>query len=162
MDKIFKIQLVERELHAVKAARAVREQVFGREVDYRVSLIISAAKKPIFGYLGMVYGAPLGLLFRCIASQLYTKTSFYIGIVFQVAFVVTRRGKAWDDCGLRCNTHHQDYLTGFLDKVMFDTFCWDGIILLATCVYGDVVECSRPCVQGFEQKDTHTALLSED
>ena len=81
-------------------------------------VIVSAARKPIFGYLGMVYGAPLGLLFRCIASQLYTKTSFYIGIVFQVAFVVTRRGKAWNDCGLRCNTHHPDYLMRFVDKVM--------------------------------------------
>ena len=27
-------------------------------------IIISAAKKPIFGYLGMVYGAPLRLFFR--------------------------------------------------------------------------------------------------
>jgi hypothetical protein len=61
---VIKIQLVERELHAVKVARAVREQVFGREVDYRVSFIVSTAKKPIFGYLGMVYGAPLRLFFR--------------------------------------------------------------------------------------------------
>ena len=61
---VIKIQLVERELHAVKAACAVREQVFGREVDYRVSFIVSTAKKPIFGYLGMVYGALLRLSFR--------------------------------------------------------------------------------------------------
>ena len=27
-------------------------------------IIVSAAKKPIFGYLGMVYGAPLRLFFR--------------------------------------------------------------------------------------------------
>lgn len=81
-------------------------------------VVVSASRKPIFGYLGMVYGAPLGLLFCCIASQLYTKTSFCIGTVSQVAFVVTRRGKAWDDDELRCNTHHQDYLTGFVDKVM--------------------------------------------
>lgn len=66
----------------------------------------------------MVYGAPLGLLFRCTVSQLYTKTSFYIGSVLRVAFVVTQRGKAWSDCKLRCNIHHQDYLTRFVDKVM--------------------------------------------
>jgi retron-type reverse transcriptase len=81
-------------------------------------VVISASHKNIFGYLGMVYGAPLGLLFRRIVSQLYTKTSFYIGSVPWVTFVATRRGKAWGDCRLRCNTHHQDYLTRFLDKVM--------------------------------------------
>jgi hypothetical protein len=81
-------------------------------------IIVSAARKPVFGYLGMVYGAPLRLLFRCIVSQLYTKTSFYIGSVPQVAFVITQRGKVWGDCRLRCNTYHQDYLTRFLDKVM--------------------------------------------
>jgi len=27
-------------------------------------IVVSAAKKPIFGYLGMVYGAPLRLFFR--------------------------------------------------------------------------------------------------
>jgi hypothetical protein len=56
--------LVEREPYAVKVASTVREQVFGREVDYQVSFIVSAARKPIFGFLGMIYGAPLRLLFR--------------------------------------------------------------------------------------------------
>ena len=80
---------------------------------------MTASNKPIFGYLGMVYGAPLSsLYFRCVASQLCTKTSFCIGSVFQVAFVVTRRGKAWNDGGLRCNTYHQDYLIQYIDKVM--------------------------------------------
>jgi len=27
-------------------------------------IVVSTAKKPIFGYLGMVYGAPLRLFFR--------------------------------------------------------------------------------------------------
>lgn len=27
-------------------------------------IVVSAARKPIFGYLGMVYGAPLRLFFR--------------------------------------------------------------------------------------------------
>jgi hypothetical protein len=39
----------------VKVASTVREQVFGREVDYQVSFIVSAARKPIFGFLGMIY-----------------------------------------------------------------------------------------------------------
>ena len=81
-------------------------------------VVISASHKNIFGYLGMVYGAPLRLLFRSIVSQLYTKKSFYIVSVPWVAFVATQRGKAWGDCRLRCNTQLQDYLTRFLDKVM--------------------------------------------
>ena len=81
-------------------------------------IVVSASRKPIFGYLGMVYGAPLCLLFRCIVSQLYTKSSFYIEIVPRVAFVVTRCGKARGDCGLRCNTQRQDYPTRSVDKVM--------------------------------------------
>jgi len=39
-------------------------------------VIVSAAKKPIFGYLGMVYGAPLRLLFRCVVSQLHLNSFF--------------------------------------------------------------------------------------
>jgi hypothetical protein len=35
---------------------------------------MSGAKRSIFGYLGMVYGAPLCLLFRCTVSQLYTNS----------------------------------------------------------------------------------------
>jgi group II intron reverse transcriptase/maturase len=82
-------------------------------------VIITASNKSIFGYLGMVYGAPLNsLLFRCVASHLGTKTSFCIGSVFQVASVVTRRGKAWNDGGLRCNTHHQDYLIRYIGMVI--------------------------------------------
>ena len=37
-------------------------------------IVVSAARKPIFGYLGMVYGAPLCLLFRCTVRQLYTNS----------------------------------------------------------------------------------------
>jgi hypothetical protein len=33
-------------------------------------IVVSASRKPIFGYLGMVYGAPLRLLFRCVVCQL--------------------------------------------------------------------------------------------
>lgn len=65
-------------------------------------VIVSAAKKPIFGYLGMVYGAPLCLLFRCVVSQLHTNTfSIYVGSVIRVAIVVTRCGKALNDRKLR-------------------------------------------------------------
>lgn len=85
----------------------------------------------------MVYGAPLNLLCRCGASQLHVKTPSYVKSVPWVAFAVTLCGKAWGDCGLRCNTHHQDYLTRFSNKVMLkklDTFYWDRIILLASRV----------------------------
>jgi heme/copper-type cytochrome/quinol oxidase subunit 1 len=34
-------------------------------------IVVSTAKKPIFGYLGMVYGALLSLFFRYIFSQIY-------------------------------------------------------------------------------------------
>ena len=106
------------------------------------NVIASAAKKAIFGYIAMVYGASLGLLFRCVASQQYTKTSFYIGGVSQVAFVVTRRGKAWYDGKLRCNTHRQNDFIRFVDKIMVKNLLRSAgttWTLLATCVYGYVV-----------------------
>jgi hypothetical protein len=33
-------------------------------------IVVSASRKPIFGYLGMIYGAPLRLLFCCVVCQL--------------------------------------------------------------------------------------------
>jgi hypothetical protein len=64
------------------------------------------------------YSALLNLLSRYVASQQYTKTSFYIGGISQVTFVVTRCGKAWYDDKLRCNTHRQNDLIRFVDKVI--------------------------------------------
>lgn len=58
-------------------------------------VIVSAAKKPIFGYLGMVYGVLLCLLLRCDVSPLHTNSLVRIvGSVVKVATLVTRRGKA--------------------------------------------------------------------
>ena len=65
----------------MKVSCTVREdllqaKVFKGHASYRVTslilpgfgiishIIVSTAKKPIFGYLGMVYGAPLRLFFR--------------------------------------------------------------------------------------------------
>ena len=37
-------------------------------------IVVSAARKPIFGYLGMVYGAPLRLFFRYAFSQMHVSS----------------------------------------------------------------------------------------
>lgn len=58
-------------------------------------VIVSGAKKPIFGYLGMVYGALLCLLLRCNVSRLHTNSLVHIvESVVKVATLVTRRKKA--------------------------------------------------------------------
>ena len=65
-------------------------------------VVVSAARKPIFGYLGMVYGAPLCLLFRCVVCLLHTTAfSIYVGSVIGVAIMVTCCGKAPIDSKLR-------------------------------------------------------------
>jgi heme/copper-type cytochrome/quinol oxidase subunit 1 len=65
-------------------------------------IIVSAAKKPIFGYLGMVYGAPLRLLFRCVVCQLRLN-SFSLKKVRSLLEVAVKedRGKALSDSRLR-------------------------------------------------------------
>ena len=37
-------------------------------------IVISASKKQIFGYLGMVYGAPMRLFFRDVFSQIHVNS----------------------------------------------------------------------------------------
>lgn len=74
-------------------------------------VIASGAKKPIFGYLGMVYGVLLCLLLRCDASQLHTNSLVcIIRSVVKVATLVTRRGKALIDNRMRFNIEDRDRL----------------------------------------------------
>jgi heme/copper-type cytochrome/quinol oxidase subunit 1 len=66
------------------------------------NVLANGSKKTIFGYLGMVYGVPLCLLFRCVVSQLHTNTfSIYIESVIGVAIMATCCGKAPIDSKLR-------------------------------------------------------------
>jgi len=65
-------------------------------------VISSAAKKPIFGYLGMVYGAPLRLFIRHVSSQIHMNSFSIVMILLEVA-VNKDRGKASSDRRLRCS-----------------------------------------------------------
>lgn len=69
-------------------------------------IVVSAAKKPIFGYLGMVYGAPMRLLFRytLFFSQMCVN-SFSLKKVTSLPKVAINKscGKALGDDGLRLN-----------------------------------------------------------
>ena len=128
-------------------------------------IIISAAKKPIFGYLGMVYGAPLRLTSRCIVRQLYTKTFLYIGSVLWVAFVVTQCGKAQSDGGVRLSIYNQDSPMRFLDKTTLRNLKRSAGTALSywSKNTNDHVEgCLDSCVQVSKLRNTPTALYSKD
>jgi len=55
-------------------------------------VIRSAVKKPIFGCLGMVYSAPLRLLFRCGFSHVH-QNPFLCKEVWSLPEVVTNQGR---------------------------------------------------------------------
>jgi hypothetical protein len=65
-------------------------------------VIISAAKKPIFGYLGMVYGVQLGLSFS-IYQKKYIWSSSFENNSINSAKVALNCGKALEDSGLKLN-----------------------------------------------------------
>ena len=65
-------------------------------------VVVSAARKPIFGYLGMVYGAPLRLLFRYVVCQLRLNSFSFKKVRSLLGVAVNKdRGKASSDSGLR-------------------------------------------------------------
>ena len=65
-------------------------------------IVVSAARKPIFGYLGMVYGAPLRLLFRYVVCQLRLNSFSFKKVRSPLGVAVNKdRGKAPSDGRLR-------------------------------------------------------------
>ena len=65
-------------------------------------IVVSAARKPIFGYLGMVYGAPLRLLFRYVVSQRHLNSFSFNQVRSLLGVAVNQdRGKASSDSRLR-------------------------------------------------------------
>ena len=129
-------------------------------------VIISAAKKPIFGYLGMVYGVLLCLLFRCDVSQLHANPLVHIvGSVVEVATLVTRRGKASIDSRMRSNIEDRDCLAQCYNMITLRNLTRSAGTALSywfTYIYNYAVGWLISCVQVINHESTRTALQLED
>ena len=81
-------------------------------------IVVSTAKKPIFGYLGMVYGAPLRLFFRYAFSHMHVN-SFSLKKVTSCFGVAANKScrKAPSYGELRLNMNKSRQLEAILDKV---------------------------------------------
>lgn len=89
----------------------------------------------------------------------------YVESVIEVAIVVTRCGKASIDSKLRSSIERPRLFSAMLNMVtMRNLIRSAGTALSYRLIYTNslVVEWLIPCVQGINQKSTHTALLSGD
>ena len=92
-------------------------------------------------------------------------TRKYVGSVIEVAIVVTRCGKASIDSKLRSSIGRPRLFSAMLDMVTIRNLIRSaGTALSYRLIYTNslVVEWLISCVQGINQKSTHTALLSGD
>jgi group II intron reverse transcriptase/maturase len=129
-------------------------------------IIVSTAKKPIFGYLGMVYGAPLRLFFRYVSSQIHVN-SFSLKKVTSLPEVAANKsgGKASGDGGLRLNMSVSKLSEAILNMVTIRNllrYAGTSLSYRSTHINGFVAKWLRSCVQGFNQENTGTALQKED
>lgn len=79
-------------------------------------VIVSAAKKPIFGYLGMVYGVQLSLYLSIYKSKYIWSSSFKNNSLYSAKVALTC-GKALDGSRLRLNMCKSRLPEIILDKV---------------------------------------------
>lgn len=132
-----------------------------------VSHVISTfSKKPVFGYLGMVYGAPLRLLFRYVFRQIHLN-SFFFKKVRSLLWVAVNKdcGKAQSDRGLRYNMQVPRLSGAIMDKVTIRNLIRLAGIALSYWpkhINDHVTSWSTPCVQGVSQKNNSTALQKGD
>lgn len=129
-------------------------------------IIVSTAKKPIFGYLGMVYGAPLRLFFRYVFSQTRVNSFFRKKVTNLPGVALNKEGgKASGDCGLRVSMSVPRLSEIMSFKVTIRNLTRPaGTALSYRSFYnnGLVVKGFRSCVQVLNQKNTNTALQKEE
>ena len=123
-------------------------------------IVVSASRKPIFGYLGMVYGALLRLFIRRVFSQIHMNTFSVVRILLEV--VVNKDcGKASSDNRLR-----RRVLTPRLLGEMLNTITLRNLIrsagaalpIRSTYNNGRLTLWFYTCVEVFNQENTCTAL----
>merc|ERR1712106_1100431 len=130
-------------------------------------IIVSAARKPIFGYLGMVYGAPLRLFISVMCSSQTHVNSFSSKKVTSLLEVAVNKycGKASSDGKLRSNIRWSRPLETILNMVTIRNlirFTGTSLSYWLPYIYNQVVTWFEPCVQGFNQENTDTELQKED
>lgn len=129
-------------------------------------IVVSTAKKPIFGYLGMVYGAPLRLFFRYVFSQIHVNL-FSLKKVTSFPEIAANQsgGKASGDGGLRLSKSMSRLPETILSKVTMRNlirYAGTSLSYWPSLNNDQVAMWLRSCVQGSNQKNTSTALQTED
>lgn len=132
-----------------------------------ISHIVSHyANKPVFGTLGMIYGAPMRLSIRWVDRHPPSgKLSIPLESVARVAAVATHCGKALADRGVRLCTHSQDSPARALSKATIRNLihlAGSALTYRPSCNNDRVAGLTDPCVQGLVSESTGTALPSGD
>ena len=129
-------------------------------------ITISASHKNIFGYLGMVYGAPLRLLFRSVVSQRHLNSFFFK--TSQEPSRGSGQRRPWKSIERRKN--EVEYELPIQSWAMLNMVTIRNLIrLVGTAlsywpphVTGHVVWWSLLCIQNRDQENTNTTLQKED
>jgi group II intron reverse transcriptase/maturase len=131
-----------------------------------ISHVVSTfSRKPVFGYMGMVYGAPLSLFFRYVFSQIRVN-SFSWEKVTSLLWVAVNKdcGKAQSDSKLRLNMRKSRLLETILNMVTIRNLirlAGTSLSYRLLHIYNLVVMWLWSCVRVFNQENTDTALQDE-
>ena len=129
-------------------------------------IIMTASKKQIFGFIGMVYGAPLGLFFCYVFSQIHVD-------LFSLKKVTSLPGVAANESGRRASGDGRLRLSESMSRLpetilsMVTTrnllrYAGTSLSYWSSLNNGHVVKWLRSCVQGLSQDNTGTALQEGD
>ena len=128
-------------------------------------IVVSTAKKPIFGYLGMVYGAPLCLFFRYVSSQIRANSFSFKKVTSLLEVAANQcRGKASSDRGMRSNMRRSRQPETILNKVTIRNlirYAGTSLSYWPPHINGQVATWLESCIQGFNQENINTALQKE-
>lgn len=131
-----------------------------------ISHVVSTfSRKPVFGYMGMVYGAPFSLFFRYVFSQIRVN-SFSWEKVTSLLWVAVNKdcGKAQSDSKLRLNMRKSRLLETILNMVTIRNLirlAGTSLSYRLLHIYNLVVMWLWSCVRVFNQENTDTALQDE-